>query len=677
MQEIFMRSGYPKLFFALLIVLLSVGANAQSDSTCQQMDDSKAVELYKKGTDKKRPKEERMPNLQKALQLEPDYVDANFAYAEELIKTAITKQASFDQAATYFLKVIQVCPKYHSDPYYFVGFSYYEAEKYPEAVTYLEKFLKFKDDDEKKFSKNYDDYLYEAKQMLKYAKFYNDIFQHPVPFDPQSVPGLCTSHDEYLATISPDNQYAFFTRKLPYTSMDQAEASDDNIREYFMESQRQANGNFDEGTPMPAPFNKGQNQGGPTISIDNKSLYFTICRDEGGAKLNCDIYYSNFTNGKWTVIQNMGTAVNDATAWDSQPSIAADGMTLFFASDRAGGMGKTDIYKTIKDPKTGEWSPPINLGAPINTPGNDKSPFIHSDSHTLYFSSDGHLGIGGYDIYYSRADSTGNWKEPVNIGYPINSAGDDLGFFVSTDGKTGYFCSNDPNRTNGKTVGGWDIYQFALYSAARPDKVSLVKGKIATPDGGSLAGATIEITNSKTQKKAPVMTDSTTGTFATVVNESDNADYVITVKKKGYAFNSGVITAKDTFRGKPVTMDFAIKPIAIGTNYTLHNIYYKSNSAILEPVSLTVVKEFAKFLKENPSIKIKISGYTDNVGSAQDNLALSKDRAFTVKQAIEDAGIKSDRISFQGYGAANPIASNDTEDGRQQNRRTEFTILEK
>lgn len=653
---------------------------AQSDTSCGQVDDKKAEELYKKGTDKKNKKEERMAYLKQALDLEPDYVAANFAYGEEIIKTAIFQQSAFAPARPFFIKVLTQCPHYHSDPYYYVGFSYYEDEDYKNAIIYLKKFLAFKDDDVKKYSKDYDDFLYEAKKMLKYAQFYNDIFAHPVPFDPYPVKDICTTRDEYLATISPDNHYAYFTRRMPQPqSMDQIYAAEDQEKEFFMESVRQADGSFSVGTAMPPPFNEGQNQGGPAITIDDKNLYFTICKDEGGPKLNCDIYYSDLRNGKWTEIQNMGTQVNDPTAWDSQPSVSADGLTLYFASDRTGGMGKADIYKVMKDPKTGEWSSPVNLGSPINTPGNDKSPFIHSDSHTLYFSSDGHMGIGGYDIFYSRMDSAGSWQTPVNIGYPINSEGDDLGFFVSTDGETGYFCSNDPNRSNGHNVGGWDLFRFKLYNKARPERMQLNQGKISVADGKT-AGITISVKNTNTHKKEAVMYDTTTNEIVTVTSAKDAS--LLTVTKKGEAFTSTIIPPADTTHPanpaqKPESINIEVKPIAIGEHYTLNNIYYKSNSAQLEAISLEVIKEFVKFLKTNPSIKIKIAGYTDNVGNETDNLALSKDRAFTVMQAIEQDGIKGDRLSFAGYGSADPVASNSTPEGRQKNRRTEFIILDK
>ena len=638
------------------------------------MDDEKAIELYKKGTDKKNKKQERMAYLKQALNLEPDYVAANFAYAEEIIKTAIYKGSSFDPALPFFMKVIKQCPHYHSDPYYYIGFSYYENGDYKDAITYLKKFLAFKDDDVNKYSKDYDSYLYESKKLLKYAEFYNNIFSHPVPFDPYPVNGICTKYDEYLAAISPDNQYAFFTRKMPYHSINQVWQEEDQKKEFFMESDRQTDGSFSIGKPLPPPFNEGQNQGGPAITIDDKTLYFTICQGGGeGVPANCDIYYTTMNDkGKWTEIRNMGDQVNDPTAWDSQPTVSADGLTLYFASNRAGGMGKADIYKVTKDPKTGKWSSPVNLGAPINTPGNDKSPFIHSDNHTLYFSSDGHKGIGGYDIFYSRMDSAGNWGKPVNIGYPINSPGDDLGFFVSTDGKTGYFCSNDPNRTEGRSLGGWDLFSFKLYTLARPQKVAVRKGKIAIPDGNP-SGVTITVIDVKTHKKEAVIYDTTTGEYVTVASATDPS--VFTVNKKGYSFTSALITAKDSFTGKPEVVNMRIKPIAVGSHYRLNDIYYKSNSALLEPVSVAVIREFVKFLKANPSLKVEIAGYTDNIGNEKDNLALSKDRAFTVMQTIEQDSIKANRLSFAGYGSANPVASNNTPEGRQKNRRTEFIIL--
>jgi len=669
----------------IVFCLQQLCAFSQQDSACGQTDNKKAKELYTKGTDKKKyQKEERTGFLRQAIDMEPDYVPANFALAEEFVKTAYLKQTSFNPAVPYFLTVINTCPHYHSDPYYDVGLTYFEAKKYAEAITYFQKFIDFKDDDIKKYSKDYDAFIYDAKQKLKAAslnlkreKLRHDILTTKVPFDPHIVKGLSTTYSEYLAIISPDNQLAFFTRNLPVKNLNSATMAEDNIKEYFMQSKRQRNGIFEAGAPMPPPFNRGLNEGGPAITIDNNHLFFTICKASDGGGSNCQIYYSDYSGGSWGEIKNLGMQVNDPSAWNSQPSISSDGQTLYFASNRPGGQGGCDLYSTTKDSSTGNWGPAINLGPGINTSGDEKSPFIHTDSHTLYFSSNGWPGVGGFDIFYSRMDSAGKWTEPKNIGYPINTEADEVGFFVSTDGKTGYFCSNDPTHTNGESMGSYDIYHFDLYQAARPEKVALIKGKIADADGNAIKGGSITITDVKTHKKAVVMSDTNNASFSAVVSESKNQQYVVTVNKGGYAFNSGIITSKDTFTDKPVAMDFDLKPLSSGSNYLLHDIYYKTNSAQLEAVSIAVVMEFAKFMKLNPNIKVKIAGYTDNIGSDQSNQALSSDRAFTVMQTLVKNGIKADRLSFQGYGAANPVAGNDTEQGRQKNRRTEFIIVQK
>ncbi len=667
-----------KIIVITLLCFQGVNLFAQEDSTCGQTDNKKAIELYKKGTDKhKYQKEEREAFLKQAIQMEPDYVPANFALAQEIISSALAHQTAFDPAVPYFLTIINTCPHYHSDPYYFVGIAYYEAGKYADAVKYLQKYLDYKDDDVKKFNKSLDGMLYEAKKDIKTASFYDNLLTKKVPFDPHMVKGLCTNYDEYLAAISPDNQLAFYTRRMPIKKdMNAAFQAEDNMKEYFMMSRRQNDLSFDNGKILPPPFNMGRNEGGPSITIDNNHLFFTICKASADGGANCDLYYCDFAAGKWTDIKNLGQQVNDPDSWDSQPSISSDGVTLYFASNRPGGLGKCDLYKTIKD-STGVWGPAQNLGNGINTAGNEKSPFLHTDSHTLYFSSDGWPGVGGFDIFYSRMDSLGKWMEPKNIGYPINSESDEVGFFVSTDGNTGYFCSNDPNRTNGENMGGFDIYQFALYKEARPEKVALLKGNITDNEGNKITGATITITNTKTHKTAAVINDTVNATFAAVVNESKNEQYVVSINKKGYAFNSAIITSKDTFTGKPVDLDFSMKTLASGGNYVLHDIYYKTGSAQLEAISQEVIREFAKFMKSNPAIKVKIAGYTDNIGSERDNQALSSDRAYTVMQALAKEGIKGERLSFQGFGASNPVASNDTEEGRAKNRRTEFIIIQK
>jgi outer membrane protein OmpA-like peptidoglycan-associated protein len=666
----------------ILFTIFSLSAIAQEDKAeapCQEIDNKKAKKLCDIGLDRKNKKEEREEALKKALELEPDYVDANFAYAEELIKNYIYENSSFKPTEKYFKKVIEICPQYHSDPYYYLGFIYYEEENWDLATKYLKEFINFKDDDVKKFHKNYEGFLNQAKQMIRYSKVYGEILNHPVPFDPSAVQGICTDKDEYLPIITPDDEMMLFTRMQPFVSKnDIAGMTTDKQSELFSYSKRDpATGLFDKGHRMPYPFNKNGSEGGASISIDNKHLYFTKGASEGGPTVNFDIYYSDFINGEWTEAKKI-EGINDPVYWDSQPTIASDGKTLYFASDRKGGRGGVDLYVTVKDLVTGIWSKPENLGPVINTRGDEKTPFVHSDFQTIYFSSDGLPGVGGFDIFYSRKGEDGKWTEPKNIGVPINTKGDDLGFFVSTDGHLGYFASNDPARGKGKAVGGYDIYSFDLYKEARPDEVAFFKGKVEDNGNNKSKNFTVEVKDAVTKKVTQAVVDTLTGDYAIVVNNKKKNDLIITVKKDNYAFSSQLVSKDSIKNAKPAKVNMPIDTIKVGKTYSLNNIYYKTNSADLDPRSVIVIDEFVEFLKANPTIKIEVYGHTDNVGNAASNLSLSTDRAFTVRDLLLAKGIEENRLAnFKGFGSSVPVADNTTEAGRAKNRRTEFKIVEK
>ncbi|MES2591716.1 MAG: OmpA family protein [Bacteroidota bacterium] len=668
------------IFFLLLLTFIISSAIAQDETPCQEIDNKKAKKLYEQGIDKKNKKEERMGFLKQAMEIEPDYVDANFVYTQERIKTIIYENSSFKSIEPYLKKIIEVCPKYHSDPYYYLGFIYYEEEKWEDAEKYLKQYLEFKDDDEKKYNKNYESFLYQSKQMLRYAKFYNEIFKNPVPFDPSPVAGICTENDEYLPIISPDDEMMLFTRKLPYVDKSGIVGQiSDKEQELFSYSKRNpANGEFDKGKRMPHPFNKNGSEGGATMSIDNKHLFFTICKNDGGPQANCDIYYSDLINGEWTE-SKIVEGINDPIYWDSQPSLASDGKTLYFCSDRKGGRGGVDLYKTVKNTSTGIWSVPENLGPIINTSGNEMSPFVHSDFQTLYFSSDGHPGVGGNDIFIARKGTDDKWMQPKNIGVPINTTGDDLGFFVSTDGRLGYFASNQPSRAKGKSVGKYDIYSFELYNEVRPDAVAFFKGKVEDQGNGTNKKFNVEIKDATSKKVTEAMVDTTTGEYMVIVNTKVKSDLIVTVKKENYAFSSQLISKDSIVGSKPAKLsDIPVDTIKVGQTYTLNNIYYKTNSADLDPRSMIVVDEFVEFLKANPNIKIEVYGHTDNKGDDKSNLALSTDRAFSVRDLLLEKGILENRlIGFKGFGASKPIADNLTEAGRAKNRRTEFAIVGK
>ncbi len=670
------------LLFFFLVYSMPFFAQDDDETTskfCVEIDNKKALKLYEKAIEKKKYKKpERLAFLRECLELEPDFAEANLAMAREIIVHCKLENKSFAPAVPFLFKAIAACPKIHSEPYYYIGFNFYEETKNDSAIKYLQQFVKFKDDDDNKYGKEYEGQLYQAKEMIKYAKKESELKKKIVPFDPKVVKGVSTKTDEYLAYISPDDKLCFFTRKVPLKSMNTVKVIDGE-RELFMVANRDNTGVFNAGEPMSPPFNTTEdNQGGCTISIDNKFLYFAMSRFEGGSQPNCDIYVSQNDEDSWSEISKIGANVNHPVYWDSQPTLSADGNTLYFASDRPGGFGGIDIYITKKDAKSGVWSVPQNAGPKINTNGNEKTPFIHSDSETLYFSSDGHFGFGGMDIFLIRKNEKGEWLESENIGYPINTDADDVGFFVSTDSKTGYFFSYDEGKMRGKGVGRYDLYSFELYKEARPQETTFLSGEMKDKLGNKIEGAKVEITNTVTKEKTIAVVDSTKGTFIVAVNLRKKDDLLITVKKDDYAFSSKVVSIKDaSFVNKPKPIKIEVNEATVGNSFLLNNLNYNTNSADLTKESFIVLESFAEYLKGNPNIKVEIQGHTDNIGAAKSNEALSANRAYTVKSYLEEKGVDGKNITAKGYGPNKPIADNTTEEGRAKNRRTEFLIIGK
>ncbi|NLL28655.1 MAG: OmpA family protein [Bacteroidales bacterium] len=578
------------------------------------------------------------------------------------------KGNNLSAAEKYFSKSIELCPDGMLDAYFQLGKIYYGLEKYEQAISSLDSYLKK--------SGNINDSTYlEAKEILEWSKQINDIKSKPVKFNPKVVEGISSPEDEYLVIITPDNENAFYTRKTKVKTV-QSWSGGDDYKEMFYVSSRIPDANkslsersFDKGKPMPEPFNMNANEGGATVTIDNKELILTICKYEDKKNpnyANCDLYYTKFEYGMWSDLERIDV-VNTPDYWESQPSISSDGKDLYFISDRPGGMGGYDIYLSQRD-ENGNWGTPKNLGKNINSKGNEKSPFIHTDSKTLYFSSDGRPGIGGYDIFYSRLDKNGDWQKPVNIGYPINTTYDDVGFFVSTNGKYGYFGSN--NMKEG--IGGWDFYSFDLYEEARPEKVLFVKGTIKDEVDNTPIDAKVQLKNLKTREIKEIPVDMETGNYVAAI--PFNADFLLTVKKADYVYENAYISQEDSTFDEPKNLDIDLEPVVVGKSYRMNDIYYKSNSAELLSESKKVLDDFIDFLNENPNIKVKIQGHTDNIGSDAFNMTLSEERAKSVFDYLIENGISASRLSYKGFGESKPVDTNDTEAGRAMNRRTEFLI---
>jgi outer membrane protein OmpA-like peptidoglycan-associated protein/tetratricopeptide (TPR) repeat protein len=651
------------LFCTLFCSPFTVHRSLYAQDNCPSTLNKKDTKLYSDGISYLKHGNYTMAiqSMKQVLSGNPDFVDATYVMGLSWYKMA---NPNLKEAEKYFSRTIALCPTYDVYAYYYLGEIAYSFEQFDKTIQYLSEFLK----DVEKIKKD-EDYT-RAVQLLEYSKFYLKAISNPVPFNPEVVEGISTPENEYLPILSPDNQTAYFTREKKMLPDRNSVIQTTRFRELFMASARNEDGSFSEGEEMPDPFNIFSNEGGATLTADNHFLYYTVCQyDKAGGYLNCDIFYSEQVNGEWTPIRNAGSQINKPNTWESQPSISTDGKMLYFVSDRPGGYGGYDLYKAMKN-DDGSWGVAVNMGPVVNSKGNEKSPFIHPDGQTLYFSSDGWPGMGGYDIFFTKVREDNTIDKPQNLGYPINSPEDELGFFVSTDGTRGFFASN---KFHGK--GGWDLYSFELYDAARPEKVLFIKGTVKDESSAEPVKARIELRNLETKKISEIPLDTNTGKYVAVTQFRN--DYVMTIKKEGYVYESKYISKVDTVFKAPAEVDVQIQPIELNKSYRINDIYFAFNSSELTEESKAVLEQMIEFLTFNGTMCIQIQGHTDNIGNDADNLKLSESRARSVYDYLIARNIAPERLSFRGFGKTDPVAPNDTEEGRAKNRRTCFVITKK
>ena len=633
-----------RLIVCVCIVLLHFDVVAQL-KLCPTSENKKAKNYFSDAMEER--KKQKPYKSVKELLEKSVAEDSLYAEAWKTLGDIAYSNNDYCSAEKAYGKSAELCPDLSSNVFYRLGIILFEKKDFVGAQKALTTFLDF--------NKVNDSDAKQAAGIINKSK----LMAHPVPFNPKPLKEVCTTDPEYLACISPDGDYCFFTRRYEM----QMKGSLTSISvEKFMVSEFK-DGNFSRGEPMEYPFNKknNNNEGSPSISIDNRFLFFTV--NNNG---NFDIYTSTKVGSGWEDPVPVFENKKDNDYWEGQPSISPDGNTLYFASYRDSITQTGDIYVTKK--VNSKWTSPTLFDGPINTPGNEKSPFIHPDNKTFYFSSNGLPGMGGYDIYISRQDSAGHWSPPQNLGYPVNTEADEVGFFVSTDGQHGYFASNNLNST-----GGYDIFEFPLYEKVKPEKVLFIKGELKNNESDEPISADIELKNSVTKEVINVSYDSITGKYASVV--LFNNDYILTVKKKGYAFTSAYFSKEDTLLKEPVTVDLDLIKNQKGKAYKLNNILFETNSSELSRQDRVIIEQFAEYLQMNQNITVAINGHTDNLGSPSDNLILSEKRANRVYDYLLTLGIKKERLSFHGYGQTEPLKPNDSLENKAQNRRTEFLII--
>ncbi len=665
--------------FILIIVLISFSSKNDDEKPCIKITNKKAIAFYEKAMDNLKFFEKNAYNLfEKAIEVEPKYAKAyyelaniNYKKALKFIdnKNKIDKYEMYsNNAFVYFGKVAEYCPSlYNYSSFFYLGTHLYEKRQFEKSDKKLSFFIE-NFEIKKKGIENYRN----ANKMLHNIKEYNYLINNPVPFNPRLL-SFCTDEDEYLPLITPDGEYFFYTHRYKKEIKNKNKKLVEEFTFSKILEEEEDYLVFSKGESMPFPFNvDNQNQGGASITMDNKHIFLTVCdseRDKHTSYKNCDIYTSDHIDGKWSALKKLGPNINSPHTWEGQASISADGKTLYFASAREGGFGKLDIYYSKKN-KNGEWSKAVNLGETINTEGNDKTPFIHSDNRTLYFSSDGRFGLGSFDIFFSRFKN-GKWNKPKNIGYPINTENDEVGFVVSRDGKNIYFSSNTLSENHEKE--DWEIYSSELHDKVKPQEVLFIKGQIFDENGNALTGAKVELLNKKNKEKNFAMVDEE-GNYVLVVETNREGEFIMTVQKKDYFFSTEEFDMNNLEKGKVVKSDIKMKKIKIGESMKLESVHFETDSYELDEISMEYLKNLLLFLNENPKLNIEISGHTDNIGMDANNLILSKHRAKAVFYFLIENAIDKNRLSHKGFGKNKPITTNNTSIGRALNRRTEFKI---
>jgi len=662
------------LFLVTILLVQCAGAqkatSTQGTYITKKTATGKAKKFYDKGmtynisgNDQK-----ALQEFAKALKIAPNFIDAQIQWAA--VKYHLEDYAA---AEIGFEKVLAIDPKYSPKVVYVLGLAELEQDKGMEGIKHLEEYVASKPSNKSLLAK--------AEYRIKKESFIIHAKANPVPFKPESLGNLLnTTNHEVLPTLTADESVLVFTRKV------------ENQEDFYMSEK--VDNIWQKAIPL-TDINTSDNEGAQNITPDGKFLVFTKCDNEGrrDGYGSCDIYFSEVKNGRWTAAANIGSPINSRD-WESQPSLSADGQTIYFASIRSNGVGKEDIYISQRNAQ-GKWSRPKLLSDKINTKGKDQSPFIHPDGQTLYFMSDGHPGMGGLDLFYSRKQPDGNWGEPVNLGYPINTEAEESTLVVSLDGKTAYYASDrilSENNTTQKEkkATGLDLYSFGLYPEARPQPVTYVRGKITDEETEQPLVSRVEIVDMSTGKIHAAVNSDSDGFFLITLPTGKN--YAFNVSKPSYIFYSEHFGLKESgetndpyqlaikLRAVPELITGSMEiPASALEKYkptVLRNVFFDTGSAELRSESFIELNRLKTFLDDNPDVKIQLNGHTDNVGSDTDNLTLSGNRAKSVYTYLVENGISAARMTYKGYGETSPIDTNDTEAGRQANRRTEFIITE-
>lgn len=635
---------YSKTFILLFLVLASSCANQQS--IAQTDISNKSRSFFEKGDEARvfGQTNDAIENFNKAIEIEPDYLKAHYLLAQ----IYHFQLKDYSQAAYHYQRVTEIDENQHNS-YYFTASCWFYQGDYSQAENWINKYLSKKIDDEAK--------IREGQLLKESIAFAKEAKKSPVPFQPINLgPNVNSAYAEYFPSITADLSQLYFTVSNPNDRY-----PDEDIYVALFE-----NGEWQERESVKGINLIGSNEGAHCITQDGRYLFFASDRKNNN-KGRFDIYLSKKIGDDWKSPVNIGQTINTPN-WESQPVITADSKYIFYVSSKAGGEGSSDIYY-VEIQEKGTFSEPINLGPVINTPGIEQRPYLHPDGKTLYFSSDGHPGMGKADLFKAEWQDDGTWSEPINLGYPINSAENEQAIYVSANGNLAFISSE---RKEG--FGFDDIYYFELPSDIQPNNVVSVKGIVRDKNTNEFLKAAIQIIDLATNK-----------TYKTLTSDEINGQFLITLPiEKNYAFQVNLedylpfsenFSLVDFKTDDLLTLEAEMIPISKGNTFILKNVFFAVNEYELQNESTVELDILVQYLQDHPTLKIEIGGHTDSDGSSSFNQTLSKNRAKAVWEYLVGKGIEASRISYKGYGDTQPLVPNSSPENKAKNRRTAFTIL--
>ncbi|MEO1050923.1 MAG: OmpA family protein [Bacteroidota bacterium] len=587
------------------------------------------------------------------------------------------------RAIPYLEKVHSLNPNLDPDIDFYLAMAYQHDHQFKKAISL---FTTYKD--------KYPKMTAIANRRLNECNLGDSLINNPVPVEISNLNSVNSEFHDYSPLVTADAKTMVFTSRRAGTTGNKKDVDNHYFEDIYI---TKLNGEeWNAPSKISSNINFDYHDAAAAISPDGKTL-FLYYEDGGG-----DIFVSNYNGDDWQAPFPLKGDVN-TEYWETAVTITGDGKTLYFTSDRPGGFGGLDIYMSQLN-ENGIWGKAVNLGPDINSTGHEDSPFIHPDGKTLYFSSKGHLGLGGYDIFKSELKD-GLWQAPINLGYPINTANDDGHFVICEDGKQAYYTSV---RKDG--VGMTDIYSVSMnledvnestgeetvkvvenqeeldeeeeYNSSILDLqktlgvVTLLRGKVLDAADAKPIGASISLVDNAANKVMKSVTaDPVTGEFEVTIPHGGN--FGLTAEMDGYLFRSINFNVPVFHDYQEVDAHMLLVRAEAGSRVILKNIFFDSGKSNLRVESLSELGRIQKLMEDNPKLKIQIHGHTDNVGNATYNKILSKKRAQAVVDYLINHGIKTARVEAKGFGEERPLVSNDDEiDGREINRRTEIEIIE-